>query len=49
MTYNLVVTIMNDKNKKNEPLMFIQTIQKIEKKNKSQNVFDSRQKKQKAD
>ncbi|MGM9900312.1 MAG: hypothetical protein ACI32E_07025 [Bacilli bacterium] len=40
---------MNNKTKKNEPLMFIQTIQKIENKNKSQKAFDSRSKKRKAD
>jgi len=41
---------MNEKNKTNEPLMFIDTIQKIEKQNESQVYFDSRnKKKQKAD
>ncbi len=40
---------MNEKKNKNEPLMFIQTIQKIENKNKSQKTYDSREKKQKAD
>lgn len=40
---------MNNKKTKNEPLMFIQTIQKIENKDKSQKRFDSRNKKNKAD
>lgn len=38
---------MKEKEIKNQPLMFIETIQKLDDKNKSQLVYDSRLKKKK--